>query len=67
MIPFGRTTTTIENHVNGTVSDSVDKTVVYTNGTNNQMATLGSDVTSGGGKVITDGAPPSDQSAVNYP
>jgi RHS repeat-associated protein len=44
----GRTTKTIENYVNGTVSDTDDKTVEYTYGTNGQMATLKADLTGGG-------------------
>ena len=46
----GRPTTTIENYVNGTVSDSADKAAEYTFGTNNQIATLKVGVTPWEGK-----------------
>ena len=42
----GRTTKTIENYVNGTVSDSDDKTVEYTYHANSQMKTLKAYLTS---------------------
>jgi RHS repeat-associated protein len=42
----GRTTKTIENYVNGVVSDSDDKTVEYTYHANNQMKTLKAYLTS---------------------
>jgi RHS repeat-associated protein len=43
-----RTTKTIENYVDGTVSDADDKTVEYTYDANGQQATLRADLTGGG-------------------
>jgi len=42
----GRTTKSIENYVNGTVSDADDKTLDYTYHSNSQMKTLKAYVTS---------------------
>jgi RHS repeat-associated protein len=44
----GRTTKTIENYVDGTVSDADDKTVEYTHHANGQMKTLKALLTGGG-------------------
>jgi YD repeat-containing protein len=45
---LGRTTKVIENYVNGTPSDSDDKTVEYTYNGNSQMTTLKASLTGGG-------------------
>jgi RHS repeat-associated protein len=44
----GRTTKTVENYVDGTVSDTDDKTTEYTYDASGQVATLRADLTGGG-------------------